>query len=140
MFKRRYVAIVASMLLLGCGGSASDRPQVAPVSGRLVKDGKPVAEARIEFTPDNGAASSATTDPDGNFELVYVDGTRGAKIGTHQVRVTIGGQAMASADGDSTPPKKPPMPAVLYIIPTPQTVSEGKNMLELTLPAKGQQG
>lgn len=104
MFKLRYVAIVASMLLLGCGGSASDRPQVAPVSGRLVKDGKSVAEARIEFTPDKGAASSATTDSDGNFELVYVDGTRGAKIGLHQVRVTIGGQAMASADGDSALP------------------------------------
>ncbi len=140
MFKIRYVMVVASTLLLGCGGGVTDRPQVAPVSGRLVKDGAPVADARIEFTPDKGAASSATTGPDGNFELIYVDGTRGAKIGSHQVRITIGGQAMASADGDSSPPKKPPMPATLYIIPTPQTVSEGKNVLELTLPAKGQQG
>ncbi len=140
MVKLRCVMFIATAALLGCGGGATDRPAVAPVSGRLVKNGTPVADARIEFTPDKGASSTATTGPDGNFELIYVDGSRGAKIGTHQVRVTIGGEPMAAADGDSKPSKKPPMPATLYVIPTPQTVSEGKNTLELTLPAKGQQG
>ncbi len=128
------------LILIGCGGGTADRPQTAAVSGRLVKNGAPVPNALVEFIPQQGAPSTATTDTDGNFELIYVDGTRGAKIGTHQVRVTIGGSEMATADGDSTPPKKAPPQPMLYVIPTPQTVEVGNNSLQLTLPEQGQPG
>ena len=137
----RAAGVSFCLFLLGCGGGTADRPQTAPVSGRLVKDGVPVPEARIEFIPQQGAASSAITNSEGKFELIYVDGSRGAKIGTHQVRITIGGVTMGTADGDAPPPpKKAPDQPMLYVIPTPQTVSVGKNEVELKLPAQGQPG
>lgn len=126
-------------ILVGCGDS-TDKPQVAPVKGKLIKNGAAVPYATVEFIPENGAPSTGTTDEAGEFELVYVDGTKGAKVGTHQVRVTVGGNAMGSADDAAPQPATqatPPAPPVLYILPQPANVKAGENEVSLDLPESG---
>jgi len=127
----------------GCGGSAArpDKPELAPVTGKLVQNGMPLADAYVEFTPDAGATSTGRSDAQGNFALTYADGTQGAKVGGHKVKVTVGGMVAATADAGPTPKSaKPPTPPTLYVIPMPVNVAAGPNTLELTVPAKGQPG
>ncbi len=131
------------LLSAGCGGSATrpDKPELAPVTGKLVQNGMPLADAFVEFTPDAGATSTGRSDAQGNFELTYSDGSRGAKIGSHKVRITVGGVTPGGGGADPTPKAtKPPAPPTLYIIPMPTNVAAGANNLELTVPSKGQPG
>ncbi len=50
-------------------------------------DGKPLAEAMVNFTPDNGRPSVGKTDAEGNYSLRYNDDVEGAAIGTHVVQI-----------------------------------------------------
>lgn len=129
----------------GCGGGEpKDKPTLAPVHGKLVQKGAPLANAMVEFMPDSGAPSTGTSDAQGAFELTYGDGTKGAKIGAHKVKVTVGGiiaAPMAPMDGSSTPMvTAPSAPPTLYLIPDPVQVKEGDNTLEITVPEKGRPG
>jgi len=98
---------LVALVLVGCGGAASTRPELATVKGTLLLDGKPVPHAMIEFAPESGGVSTGQSAADGTFTLAYRDGTPGAAIGKHRVTVTAGGptpeqQAAlnASAEGD----------------------------------------
>ena len=84
-------SLVASSIvaLIGCGG---EHYPVAPVSGRVTLDGKPLADARIGFEPrrqgdqpNAGPGSYAKTDADGRFVLKTLDGQSGAVVTTHDV-------------------------------------------------------
>lgn len=131
-------AVVACSV--GCGGGEpKDKPPLAPVHGKLVQKGAPLANAMVEFMPESGAPSTATSDGQGAFELTYRDGSKGAKIGPHKVKVTVGGIIPAPMDPNAPPPA-PPKPPTLYLIPEPVQVKEGENTLEITVPEKGQPG
>jgi hypothetical protein len=85
-----YIAVVAMSVCSGCGDGS--RFEIAPVSGAVTLNGKPLTEARIGFEPmatgDSMAAGSgsyATTDEQGNFQLSTVHGKTGAVIGRHRV-------------------------------------------------------
>lgn len=73
-------------ILTGCGGP--EHPDVGEVSGTVMLDDKPLAEAKIMFQPPNGRASTGTTDTNGKYSLVYLDGVSGAMIGTNKVMIT----------------------------------------------------
>lgn len=140
---RRSLLLGICLLAAGCGGAAArpDKPELAPVTGKLVQNGKPLADAFVEFTPEAGATSTGRSDAEGNFQLTYADGTAGAKVGGHKVRVTVGGMLATTADAGPTPKTaKPPTPPTLYVIPDAVKVAAGPNTLELTVPAKGQPG
>jgi hypothetical protein len=100
-------------VLTGCGGGGpADAPQdLVPVSGVLQDGGKPVPNAQILFYPATSSApSSALTDAEGRFTLLYNDGRPGAVPGDHKVTITTG-MPMAQADGtDGPPPAAPPEP------------------------------
>lgn len=71
-------------LLVGCG--SGDMPDLGEVSGKVTLDGKPLAGVIITFQPDaGGRASSAETDTEGNYELIYKYGVNGAKVGSNTV-------------------------------------------------------
>jgi len=85
--------LFACMLLVfvGCGGPLFP---MAPVSGRVTLDGKPLAGAHVGFEPkrsgerlDAGPGSYGKTDAEGRFRLVSLEGDNGAVIGTHRVWV-----------------------------------------------------
>ena len=72
----------------GCGA------KIAPVSGRITLDTKPLVNATVIFTPDSeeknpGPGSQGKTNADGEFTLQLNTGTQmGAIVGKHKVSIT----------------------------------------------------
>jgi len=86
----RMGAMCASLLvlssLLGCGGTEG----LAPVSGRLTVNGKPVEGIEIRFTPldkEKVRPSTGICDADGNYTLMYTRTEKGATIGKNRVTI-----------------------------------------------------
>lgn len=74
-----------ALLLAGCGSSG---PAVAPVTGRVTLDSRPLELVDIVFQPTNGdSPSTSRTDSDGHYELMYKRGVMGARTGEHTVRI-----------------------------------------------------
>lgn len=103
-------------LAIGCGGGDS----IAPVSGVVTLDDKPVAQADIQFQPmgdaDNlnpGPGSVATTDDAGHFVLQTIKGEPGAIIGNHRVVISSHHEQRPSNNdsGIGEPVFKDPIPA-----------------------------
>ncbi len=70
-------------MLVGCGNDDG----LAPVSGIVTLDGKPIADAGVMFHPDaGGIPATGTTDTAGKFTL-NTSGTEGATIGNNTVTV-----------------------------------------------------
>lgn len=91
-------AILAVLVISGCGGGASDAPKLAAAGGKVQFKGNPVADAVITFYPDKGPVAVGRTNGKGEFQ-VKTNGQLGAVVGKN--RVTIG-----STD---TPETAPPM-------------------------------
>jgi hypothetical protein len=72
----------------GCGDN------IAPVSGRITQDKKPLANAKVVFQPaseakEPGPGSIGTTDAEGRYTLQLMTGRgNGAVIGMHKVSIT----------------------------------------------------
>lgn len=81
---------LVAMLLVGCGGP-DDQPELGTVSGTVTKGGDPLANAWIEFIPEEGRLSAGQTDEKGHYTLQYTIDAPGAKVGTHTVKIGIGG-------------------------------------------------
>ncbi len=105
----RILPIVALLGLVclasGCGGG--DSYKVAPVSGTLTVDGKPVAGIVVTFQPaavsghNPGPGSTGKTDENGKFTLLFATKERkpGAAVGKHRVTFAT----WAEEQGDVTP-------------------------------------
>ncbi|MEQ9409984.1 MAG: hypothetical protein RIK87_19770 [Fuerstiella sp.] len=65
----------------GCGGD-SEGPEMAPVSGTITLDGKPLTEADVFFVAD-GFEGFGKTKQDGSYSLV-----RGAPVGQCKVYIS----------------------------------------------------
>jgi hypothetical protein len=93
-FHRYLACLLLPVLLLGCGKAG---PKVAPVSGRVTMDNKPLANADITFSPTesdpNNSAnleSFGQTDEDGRYSLKMIQGKRdGAVVGANKVRISL---------------------------------------------------
>jgi len=68
----------------GCGGS---NQEVAPVHGHDTLDGQPLPYAGVVFESTGKPPSGGTTDKDGNYELIFKRGVKGAPIGTNRVTI-----------------------------------------------------
>ncbi|MBT5018400.1 MAG: hypothetical protein HON04_06600 [Planctomicrobium sp.] len=89
----KHLAILICATLVGCGGGPSDAPTLAPASGKVLIDGKPVAGLSVAFYPDGskgtkGPMSVAETSEDGSFRLTTAGSRSGAVIGSHKVVVS----------------------------------------------------
>lgn len=78
------ILLAISWSCLGCG-SAGDRPELGLVKGTVTMDGKPLAGVIINFKPEEGRPATATTDSQGNYDLIYRYGVKGAKIGPNTI-------------------------------------------------------
>jgi|EP01136_Pigoraptor_vietnamica_P013312 hypothetical protein len=80
------------LLVVGCSTDPG-WPKRAPVSGRVLVDGKPAVRAAVKFTPAGPAADGKTytpatfTDDDGGFKLTTVEAGDGAPPGDYTVTV-----------------------------------------------------
>jgi hypothetical protein len=90
---------VLTLNLTGCGGGASDLPDLAPVTGTVTQGGQPLEGATVVFEPEKGAPSIGATDATGRYELYYHD-LKGAIPGKHTVRIS-------KLDGEAGPETVP---------------------------------
>jgi hypothetical protein len=85
------LVVLALLPAFGCG-----KPyKVAPVSGRVTLDDKPLAKASVSFVPmatkenlNPGPTSQGLTDADGRFTLSVDPATPGSVVGKCRVYVT----------------------------------------------------
>lgn len=73
-------------LLVGCGGG----PSLGKVTGTVTLKGKPLPNAKVIFHPEakGTSPSSATTDENGHYDLMYPPDRHGALIGKHKITVS----------------------------------------------------
>lgn len=102
----------AIALVVGCGDSVDY--QLAPVSGTVTLDGRPVPYTQIVFQPkataENltpGPGSTAFCDEQGRFELKTVRGEPGAVVGLHSVQIYAHGPPKPTSGDVDVGPKAP---------------------------------
>jgi hypothetical protein len=108
MIRCERILFVAVVLIGGCSGGA----KTANVSGTVMLDGKPLANAHVVFQPvatggkqNVGMGSYGVTDANGSFALRLVDSDQpGAVVGTHRVEINT----KSGADDDRDPKIRPP--------------------------------
>ena len=89
---RVYAVIVPLLALCSlCAACSTSEFPTAPVTGRVLCEGKPVPHVRVVFEPLGsgivGPAGFATVKEDGTFALTSYKEGDGAVIGKHRVRV-----------------------------------------------------
>ena len=79
-----------SVLLAGCDNS----PSMVIVTGTVLFDGRPLADASVDFEPVDGSrGSSGATDASGVYTLQYSPTRAGALPGEHKVTIrTVAGE------------------------------------------------
>ncbi len=126
----RIATVILLLLVAGCGQS------LAPVSGRITLDGKPLANATIIFQPisddpNPGDGSQGKTDKNGEFTLTLMKEGRaiGAIVGQHKVTIT----AYEGHDG-SVPSSGSDMKFAKRIVPAEYNA---RSTLRFDVPAGG---
>ena len=76
--------LLLTLVLAGCGDKG---PKVVKVNGTVTRNGKPVPNVAVHFTPPAGRPSLGMADANGNFKLQYTVDKDGAEVGTHKVHV-----------------------------------------------------
>jgi hypothetical protein len=113
--------LLCLLIVLLCCGCEAERFPIAPASGQVLFDGKPLSGAHVLFQPvpkgtevEAGPESVGRTDADGRFTLSTIAPERsGAMIGTHRVSVTIIEEEQrygGSGDAGFTGPRKYTLP------------------------------
>jgi hypothetical protein len=99
---RSSLFVLCAAILSGCGGGSD--LALAPVSGKVLKGGKPVAGVSVTFTQTakNFSAAGRTTDS-GAFVLVAQNGKAGAMIGKNKVTLTMPGAGGSTVVNMSDP-------------------------------------
>ena len=87
------------LVITGCGASG---PEIASVEGKVTMDGQPLANAAVVFVPENGRPAGARTNAQGEYELTFTEGRRGAMPGNHKVRITTLSDPGIDDDGQLT--------------------------------------
>lgn len=96
--------ILLTCLTTGCGGGASDTPELGEVSGTVTLDGNPLSGAEVTFEPGAGAPSVGKTDDAGKYELIYNQDAHGAVPGSHTVRISKFGEPGSPNDTENQIP------------------------------------
>src|SRR5438132_10533557 len=89
--RKRWLFTSLLLFAAGCGG-----PTLAPVSGKVTLDDKPLAGATVGFypldakSPASAPTSSGRTNDKGEYKLQTVMTSRpGAVVGKHRVSITV---------------------------------------------------
>lgn len=99
---------LCALLMLLCAGCGPGGPELVPVEGTITLDDEPLANASVEFQPEHGSPSIATTDRQGHYVLKYGPDRPGAMVGTHTVRISTYGRSVDGGVDHYTPERVPP--------------------------------
>jgi hypothetical protein len=81
--------LAMAVLALPAAGCGKAKPATAPVTGRVLLDGRPVADAAVMFEPvDGGVPARGSTRDDGGFTLSTFARDDGAIVGRHRVSIS----------------------------------------------------
>lgn len=140
------VGLVLALPATGCG---KPKPPTAPVTGRVLLDGKPVAGAAVMFEPvDGGVPARGSTAADGGFKLSTFGRDDGALVGRHRVSVSkfvtegvaVDASGLEAAPGQPGAQPKAVLP-VRYADPKASgleaTVDQGGTTVDFNLESKG---
>jgi len=93
-------------LLCAAVGGCSEGVKLAPVSGVITYQGKPVPNASVLFSPEKGPMAFGKTDANGRYTLKTPSVGEGAVLGKHGVSITAnqvsGVYSEFSPDGGGT--------------------------------------
>ena len=120
------------LIMSGCGNAG---PELATVTGNVTLDGKPVPDARVDFSPQEGRASVGTTNAEGVYELQYSLEKEGAVIGSHNVKITT---ECATTGGEGNEPLVPGSKELLPSVYNSNSqltaeVTSGENVIDFSL-------
>jgi hypothetical protein len=132
----RFAGVLLAAFLAACSGCGKNPHRVAPVSGTVTMDGRPLANATVAFLPETkpGAMPSPTsrgeTDSQGRYSLTTSEGKPGAVVGENKVRVsTLKSRAGSESEGG----------AVLARETVPEKYN-ARTTLTFTVPEEGSDG
>lgn len=77
----------ALLVLLASTCGCDHGPTMAPVTGKVLYNGKPLQFGSVAFQPPQGQPAEADIQPDGTFVLSTYRLRDGAVVGRHKVRV-----------------------------------------------------
>lgn len=83
----------------GCQSRPAGMPELAPVSGTVTMDGKPLPNVLVVLRSQQGAVSMSPTDATGRYEAKYLSRYPGAGLGPTSVEIT----GMPASAEDPTP-------------------------------------
>lgn len=75
----------ALLLIASVGCSKTGVTDIAPVHGRVTLDGQPLPNTSVAFQMPGKSLSGGFTDQNGDYEIIYKRGIKGANIGMNQV-------------------------------------------------------
>lgn len=73
--------LVGSSLIWLAGCGSGDRPALGYVTGQITMDGEPLGNVIVVMKPDVGRAAMVRADDDGKYDMEYVHGVKGTKVG-----------------------------------------------------------
>lgn len=83
-----FLSLLLCAILSVVGCSHGNLPPLGRVHGKVTLNGKPLASALVVFHPAKGHISCATTDGDGNYDLIFIRQEHGVLVGKHRVEVS----------------------------------------------------
>lgn len=122
------------LAIVGCGDST---PEVVPVQGKVLLDGKPLTKGSVATLPSAGRGAHGTLSSDGTFELTTFAQNDGARLGTHKVAVSsfdMIGTGPEAAQGRSLIPERYANPQSSGL--TIEVTADGPNEPVLELSSK----
>jgi hypothetical protein len=123
-----FLLCVAAASVAGCG--RSDIPELGTVTGTVMLNNQPLADAIVSFTPqESGRPSSAQTDATGRYSLIYVADVDGAIVGKHSVTVR---RVLTAADDDLPDDPADLEEGQVMIEELPASASDGSIIKEVT--------
>ncbi len=97
-----WLLTLAFVALAAFGCSTEDHPAVAPVTGRVLYQGQPVANANVTFMNESAArAATGVTNEQGEFRLTTFEPDDGAAPGLNKVAVSKAAPTAAVTDLES---------------------------------------
>lgn len=150
----RWMALAGCVAVMAAGGCRKTGPDVQPVEGTVLLDGKELEGATLGFTPVDakGLPAVGLTGPDGRFKLTSTGGgapEAGAVAGEYKVVISkqeVEGTGRPIEEPTMAPPPStayPKQPKVTFIVPRAYeraessglqaTVKQGKNTFRFEL-------
>lgn len=126
-------ALLVGLMATGCGDSG---PPLGRVTGTVTIDGQPASGVTVNYqSADGGRGSSAVTDENGQYDLIYSPTRTGALVGTHNVSISGGEPGIDDTGGGSeTLTQSSNIPQEYTEIKKTVEVESGNNTHDLSFP------